>query len=262
MKKIFLTLGIALSAITFLPAQSGSGDVLETNNGTPILPHEGSVALGIDATPFLTYIGGIFSDADATAPAFTYAAFYGKYFLSDKTALRGKVRLGYDLQSVSTLVPKTGSTTDEKVTDVEKTSNTNIGLAFGLEKRIGETRLQGFYGAELGVGLRTANDKSYTYGNALSSANTGTRTLSLSNGLTFGVAVNLFAGAEYFIAPGFAIGGELGWGIGFDSSGNGERKTETWDNSAVTTKTDKTGTSSSSFAFDNFNGALTLSFYF
>jgi hypothetical protein len=262
MKKFFLTVTVAICAATFALAQSGStGSSLETANGTPILPAEGSIALGVDATPFLRYIGGIFSDNDASTPAFTYGSFYGKYFLSDRTALRGKVRLGYDANSDRTVVPKIGGAADETVENVTTTSNMNVALNVGLEKRLGETRLQGFYGVDVGFLLGSTGNVSRTYGNELSSTNTASRLLSSNNGLTFGLGANLFAGVEYFVAPGVAIGGELGWGIGFTYTGNGKDKYESWDNGSVKTDEQESG-GASRFRFDNFDGALTLTFYF
>jgi hypothetical protein len=122
--------------------------------------------------------------------------------------------------------------------------------------------LQGLYGAEAGILLASAGNRSYSYGNSLSDNNPITRPLSNKNGLTFGIGANAFAGVEYFVASGIAVGGEVGWGIHFASTGRGKIETESWQNSSVKVETTETG-GSSQFGFDNnVNGAITLTFYF
>jgi len=268
MKKIFLAFTITLISISFAAAQTQEGE-LTTRKGTPILPKAGSMALGVDAKPFFDYVGGIFSDSHAKSPSFGFKdglTLYGKYFLSDKTALRAKVRLGYDSNSNTNLEHKANSSNaDEMVENVTTVSNMNISLSAGLEKRIGKTRLQGFYGAEVGLGLASANNTKSTYGNALSAANPYfnlPRTLSEHGGTTFSLGAGAFAGVEYFVAPGIAIGGEVGWGIGFSATGRGSEETERWTGSAVKTEKTEIG-GKSSFAFDNAGvGSINLTFYF
>ncbi|MDR0729126.1 MAG: hypothetical protein LBF19_03250 [Prevotellaceae bacterium] len=258
MKKIFVTIGIALCAMNWAAAQEE--DLLTTDDGTVIVPQQGSFAFGIDATPVLKYVGGLFSDNGATVPTFKYAGFYGKYFLADNLALRGKLRLWYNSNEAVTLVTDAGNA-DKQVENKTTTSNMDVNLIVGIEKRIGKTRLQGFYGAELTFGTGFLNNISYTYGNPLSASNPGHRPLSSKGGTTFLVGAAVFTGAEYFIAPGIAIGGELGWGIAYNSKGRGEQKTESWNNSSQKIDTVETG-GSSSFNFNNFDGSFTLTFYF
>jgi hypothetical protein len=234
---------------------------LVTENGTTIVPLQGSFAFGIDATPVLTYVGGLFSDNHATTPTFNYAGFYGKYFLADNLALRGKVKLNFDSNTDVDLVPKIGGNPDDLVEDKTTISNMDVELRVGIEKRIGKTRLQGFYGAEIGFGMGFNNNESYTYGNSLSATNPVFRPVSQNNGTAFGVGANLFVGAEYFIAPGIALGGELGWGIRYSSTGRGETKTESWNGTTVETDTVETG-GDSEFRLNNFGGSFTLTFYF
>jgi hypothetical protein len=237
-------------------------DLLTTNNGTVIVPQQGSFAFGVDATPVLKYVGGLFSDNGATTPVFTYAGFYGKYFLADNLALRGKLRLGYNSNTDVSLVPETGNV-DKMVENKTTTSNMDISLSVGIEKRIGATRLQGFFGGEATFGTGFSNNINRTYGNPLSSVNSGPRQLSSKAGTAFFVGAAVFTGVEYFIAPGIAIGGELGWGIVYSSKGRGEQKTESWNvtSQKIDTITVETG-GESSFKFDNFDGSFTLTFYF
>lgn len=232
-----------------------------TSDMASILPKKGSIALGIDASPFLLYIGGMFSNDGAKAPVFFCDAFHGKYLLSDNTALRGKIRLGYDMQSLVTLVPKIDDPDNSSVRDITKTRNMDIFTSMGVEIRMGKTRLQGFYGFDLGIELAMANDKSYTYGNALSDNNQVMRPLIQKNGLSVGISAGAFAGVEYFITSGIAVGGELGWRVSYMNTGAGKTETETWRDSAIVKNTTVTG-ESWLLKFDDFNSAITLSFYF
>ncbi|MDR3328276.1 MAG: hypothetical protein LBT04_09255 [Prevotellaceae bacterium] len=255
MKKIFFTV-LVMSGVTLFAAAQDN-EVTNSKGKTTLLPQEGSIALGIDATPFFKYLGGIFSDTDADTPEFTYGAFYGKYFLTDKMAIRGKLRLGYLSDKSVNLVPEDNKP-DEKVKDITKISGTNIELKVGLERRIGKTRFQGFYGAEVGFEIGNQGNRKYTWGNELIA---GQRTLSDRNGTTYGIGADLFAGIEYFVASYVAISGELGWGIKFASTGKGVLEYEYMDGSKINTKKIETG-GSSKFSFDNFGGAINVIFYF
>lgn len=134
--------------------------------------------------------------------------------------------------------------------DQMKKSTRNIVLGLGLEKRKGKTRLQGIYGADLFV-WGGSTKENYKYGNKLTQtddAATGfnenldadgpaayttdfgtnvvtaipgytnvdaARVLKRKTGGNIGIGVRAFIGAEYFIAPKISIGGEFGWGVGY-----------------------------------------------
>ena len=183
----------------------------------------------------------------------------GKYFVEDDMAYRASFRLGFGSDKTSVMVDDRSDdnsgavdpwpAASAEVENTMKAGNMNIGIAVGLEKRRGFGRLQGFYGAELGFAINSSSSK-YTYGNALVghvattdagnvdvntaddnfgsnigsemdglSINQNTRVLSQKNGLGFDLGIRGFIGAEYFVLPRLAVGGEFGWGLAFGING-------------------------------------------
>ncbi|MDR1120235.1 MAG: hypothetical protein LBM08_04890 [Dysgonamonadaceae bacterium] len=241
MKKLSLLLVFALCAYVTVSAQSDErSQGVTTKSGAQILPAAGDYAIGVSVNPFLNYIGGIFSDTDATAPFFGNdeingvkdLTIYGKYFLAPDRALRVALELDLSKKTSKDLVDKIGGNAGEKVDDVTKDGTTKIDLSVGYELRRGYGRLQGFYGA--GVGLNYASTTwSKEYGNAISATNPVTNTTKRAGGGTFGFEVGGFAGVEYFVAPKISIGAEVNLGLIFSNVPKGKRTTESWDGSKV-----------------------------
>src|SRR6218665_1665807 len=179
MKKTIALVALALG-FTGVSAQD-----LTSKKGEPILPEAGDWGIGIDATPFLQYAGNFFGKTTSnTAPTFNFFAsqtISGKYFIDAQTAYRGSVRLGFGGNTQRRTVDNrsinsgAGSYPDPAamVENVYKRSNTAIGLAVGIEKRKGKTRLQGYYGGEIGIYVSSSKDR-FTYGNALNPVSTST----------------------------------------------------------------------------------------
>jgi hypothetical protein len=235
---------------------------LTSKKGEPFLPEAGDWAIGIDATPFLNYAGNMLSSAGNTAPSFFFnngnQTIFGKMFKDEKTAYRGSIRLGFGGSKETNEVAKRNISTfvapsavfpsqAEVVENEHKMSSRNIALAGGLEFRRGKTRLQGYYGGELGLGISGMSHK-YTYGNALIADNSTATGVGVDADDAFGTGSNLvagvtqgqngdarvltakgggtitfglrgFIGAEYFIFPKMSIGGEFGWGLGLSRTG-------------------------------------------
>jgi hypothetical protein len=255
---------IALVALAFGVTGAFAQD-LTSKKGEPFLPEAGDYAVSIDATPFLNYAGNFFGkSANNTAPTWNFLngnnTIVGKYFKDANTAYRLGLRLGFGSTTTKSMVdnrgddPAAGSYPDAQtmVENKWKSGKTNVGITVGMEKRRGKTRLQGIYGADLGVWVSNSRDK-FTYGNALvvnstsatapnvavtgadafagannvvanpgivgMDAGTSARITDRKNGLTFSVGVRAFIGAEYFVAPKVSIGGEFGWGLGFSMTG-------------------------------------------
>jgi hypothetical protein len=270
MKKLTILLSAVALSVT------ANAQDLTNKKGESILPQQGDWAIGINADPFLNYFGNIFNgNTNNAAPTLQYVsspwAVTGKKFISDKEAWRAKVRIGIGSVKQAQLVEMdlvntTTTDTTKMVEDLQKTSSHNIGLGFGKEWRRGKTRLQGFYGWEGMLWLIGGKTK-YEYGNELSADNTaptsydfsgGTsgaatiRTTERKNGNTFGFGVRGFIGAEYFILPKISIGAEYGWGLGFASTSEGSKISETWDSASGQIKTieERTSGRSSSWGFD------------
>jgi hypothetical protein len=214
----------------------------------------------------------------------------GKKFIDEKSAYRAIVRLGFNSSTTKNLViddAQTGSTVNfpeqpAQVEDKRSIRNTNIAIGVGKEMRRGKTRLQGYYGADVMIWLSSTSTK-YKYGNVMSDANvsstsgstttttpttttdwktknadssytsaaTPKRILKQTQGLTLGLGVRGFIGAEYFILPKISIGAEYGWGLGFQFKTKGKVLTQQGGgtpNSVAEIQTETAG--NSQFGFD------------
>lgn len=264
MKKSILAVAVILGSTAF--AQK-----MESKHGESYLPEAEDWAISIDANPFLNYFGNfIGGNGTNTAPSWNYLTnnqtIYGKYFAADDMAYRAGIRLGFGSVKGSEMVADRGSlavvdypgTEPAMVENTWKAGNTNIGIMVGLEKRRGFGRLQGFYGAELGLNIASAKN-TFTYGNAFTqntvapainvsadpaddmdvngdaiADNTATdpfgnggRVTEWKSGTGFGIGLRAFIGAEYFVLPRLAVGGEFGWGLAFLANGTSSTTVET-----------------------------------
>jgi hypothetical protein len=230
MRKIILSLSLCLSVAAAVAQEQPA-----TNS---YLPKAGDYALGVDATPFLRYVGGFFSNTGATAPTFGLQnqGIYGKYFLEDNRAIRAKLNLNIYTTSNKASVANDearSTTPDATAIDVRKTGFTAVNLAVGYEFRRGRGRVQGFWGGELALGLgRTST--TYDFGNPMTAANPtpttdasffgstnpASRILESKGGLAFTGGLRGFVGVEYFIASCVSLGGEFT--LGLDASVRGQ----------------------------------------
>jgi hypothetical protein len=286
MKKI--TLMIAVVAMFFA---ANAQDEFLSKRGMAILPEAGDYSIGINATPFLQYAGNVFNgNMGNAAPTFGWTAanpmeITGKYMVDANTAYRGIIRIGFTSTKqkfYSTQDGQTAAAYDANVTVEDTYGNTqmNIGLGAGMEKRRGNGRLQGVYGAMAMLSFATDKDK-YEYGNAYSSTNMaptrnnfngndlgGAWVIDNKAGTTIGFNAYAFVGAEYFIAPKLSISGEFMWGLGFAKTGEGTLNYEYWGvapaatAAALNTQEVKTA-GNGSFGIDtDISATLNLNFYF
>ena len=299
------------SAITVLTFLMGSFCLFsqEEENSPVYIPEKDDWSIGIDATPFLNYFGNFIGGAEQNeAPTWTFLTgnqqITGKYFVEDDMAYRGSIRIGLAGFSITTLVNDRSQDMGDitfpdiplQVENKMKISNNNIGLSGGVEWRKGKNRLQGFYGGELGVAM-TSLSVNYEYGNELTVATADNpvnvsaadefsgagnlqndpyhlvpaRIVEQSAGLTLGVGLRGFVGAEYFILPKLSLGGEFGWGLVYMSNGAGETVSEMRNPAGDQVgKVTRTGTRASGFSVDTDSNntvfgpaaALRISLYF
>jgi hypothetical protein len=265
MKKSLTLLALALGISTSFAQE------LKSKKDEMILPEAGDWGLAIDANPFLQYAGNFFGKTTTNnAPTFNFFTnantISGKYFVDAQTAYRGSLRIGLgsasernmvtDILKAAAINPTANGwpTADPMVENVWKQSNTTVGLAAGMEMRKGKTRLQGYYGGEVGIYMNMMKDK-FEYGNALAATTTASLNVNVTGadeftganaygnvgnnvapaaisgligdarvterkyGTTFSFGLRGFIGAEYFILPKMSLGGEFGWGIGLSSQG-------------------------------------------
>jgi hypothetical protein len=275
MKRTIFTFMIAIVALS-LSAQD-----LTSKKGVPILPEAGDYAIGVCADPFFQYLGNMFNGTTYQwGPFWDYKpnlvpyTIYGKYMKDAQTAYRGYIRIGFGSMSDKEPVPETGADPGVFVEDKMTEGYTAVGLGFGLEKRRGKGRVQGFYGGEVGIAFQSEKTK-YTYGNeaasdalfydfdemvVMSMGEMGYRPLEVKQGTSFGLGVRGFVGVEYFFAPKISLGGEFGWSIAFGSDGKASATTELVDGETEESE----GASDSMFRIDtdNWNGTIMLTFYF
>ncbi len=248
MKKSVLVLAVAFAV------SSAFAQDLTSKKGEKFLPEANDWAISVDATSFLSYAGNMLSTNGANAPTWSFLnsnnTITGKMFKDEKTAYRASIRIGFG----NTTTHGTLNTANDSqfVAMDAKTSGANIYLAGGMEMRRGTTRLQGFYGGEVGFGMGGGGKTKNTYAMSMSDtkATNGTRTTESKSGSTIMFGVRGFIGAEYFIFPKIAIGGEFGWGLGFSTTGKASSTTETKAGTTITTKTTDGAKGAGAFSLD------------
>ncbi|MDR1761855.1 MAG: hypothetical protein LBR55_05340, partial [Bacteroidales bacterium] len=233
MKKIIITASLCIGMLSTALAQDV--DPKLTKRGIPLLPQQGDIALGIDANPFLKYLGGFMggnssNDTIAKFKGYDFGqTIYVKYFTSERTAFRAKININscQDKQKatisndyITTIDPTNAAAT---VFDTKITNQNSALIEVGYELRRGRGRVQGFYGCD--VHFELGKEKiNYEYGNPITESNQnptsafgavppgkpGYRLLTENKGTYFGVGVGGFVGVEYFFAPQISLGGELG----------------------------------------------------
>ena len=94
MKKLLL-LTLFISTILSVSSQDSTSHQIYNKKEVGILPVKGDWVIGIDATPFINYIGNLalISNEANNAPEFNFTAqrpgqLFGKYYLKDNKALR------------------------------------------------------------------------------------------------------------------------------------------------------------------------------
>ncbi|MDI1353881.1 MAG: hypothetical protein PSX36_03110 [bacterium] len=259
-KKIMIT--AALLAVMLASAQDSLRDLYPKNKkGNEILPRKGDIGLGFNCLPIIDVLFGTINFATpypGSSNMVQYTAnsnnqIVGKYYLKDKAAIR--VRFGINtlsgsmtnqVQDAKAMYTASFGTQDDRnaasllrVDDIATFAKNNWLLSVGYEKRRGYRRLQGYYGAEFGIG-RTGSVQSFKYGNAFSdlypvqytdnfnaltvavqtptSAGRVTRELEAKNGGGMRYGIRGFIGIEYFIFAKISIAAEYGWGYAITRS--------------------------------------------
>ena len=285
----------------------GSSDLsFESKNGHEVLPQAGDCAIGIGANGLLSYVGNLPGTGSGTTSFTQYSynnggnnpfsglnginanSIFAKYFTSASTAYRAHIDFNFMNQTSNVEIDNDlSSLTDERVYDKATQSGTAIALAVGLEKRRGNSRVQGFYGAEFVIATTSGTNLSYEYGNEMTSGNQtpgstatnafglanpnaaapalGHRTLSQKTGSAFGVGARGFVGVEYFIAPKLSLGGEFSWGLMYSKTGKSSRTTEVYDAlqaGPVTYTREVKSSSLLNAGIGNAGGSVNVFFYF
>ena len=254
MKKIILSV-VAVMAFGFANAQD-----LKSKKGENYLPEAGDWAISFNANGVFEYVGNSFNgNVGNAAPTVDFAranSFVGKKFIDEKTAYRVVANLGFNSGSETTLID---TDADDFVDTKQESKTSELALAAGLGKewRRGNTRLQGFYGADA---LLTLTSKTTEDTFSDSDDNTAFGSIETKSGLGLGLSVQGFIGAEYFIFPKMSIGAQYTYRVGIETQAEGEVTVNEPGFPSITTKT---GEKSSDFGIGSVGIAsmnLTLHF--
>ena len=266
MKKITI---IAILLILFINAfaQEIQDDQVYNKKGIAILPEKGEWVIGIDATPFLDYLGNMLriSDQANESPDFAFTAqhpgqLFGKYYLQNNKALRVGLRFG-----ITSHTDKDGNPFNSDEIDKLKQSSLNIGISAGIEnyKSI-KGRLRGFWGYEGGINKTPYIGMNYfgsdvvtgkvDYEDAVTTD--GNDSYIEEGGNTIEIFAKGIVGVEYFIAPKISLSGEFGIGLSYQNTSERKYKPNTGD-----TIIHDAGSSEISMA-NTASGAFVLLFHF
>lgn len=265
MKKIIIlsSLFIATSLQTF--AQNSVENKLVNKKGIAIHPEVGDWSIGVDATPFLNYVGNLVKIAQASnaAPSFGFTAqnpgtIVGKYVASENKVYRVALTIGISVESQDIVNPL-----NQSKPNTYKTSALALGLTAGIENRKPyKNRLIGFYGYEAGLLLKPYEGFSRATGNSIvGRISFESETNSSSNyiekgGNRFSLIAAGFAGVEYFFAPKISLSGEFS--LLFEAYMKTDRKYEPETGSKEIIDAQRSGVTISPVP----SGALTLNLYF
>lgn len=211
MKKIFFT---ALLLLPFLcNAQSNNASEIKTKN---YFPEAGDWAVGISASPFLSYLGNFFSSDYTFTPSFSSSnpgSIFGKFQLDESRSLRFEAMIGF-----SSNTDYSGSVSSSGEYNQYRTNALSIGLSAGIEKyKSIHERIRGYYGADAGLYKYSYDGNRYmssllasgsaSYKDATDSSNDFKET----GGNEFSLVLKGFVGLEYFVLPRVAVSGEFGF---------------------------------------------------
>lgn len=189
---------------------------IKSKKGENYLPEAGDWAISFGTDGVFRYLGNAFNGKlDNSAPSLSSpqtGSFVGKKFITDKMAYRVIANVGFAQGKLNG-----SSETNLVITDSDiEVQSFNLQLGVGKEWRKGKTRLQGFYGSDIFVSL---SSNSYV-------VNEGFQQSVIKQGLSYGVGINGFIGAEYFIFPKMSLGAQYSLGLGFNKIGKLQIKQE------------------------------------
>lgn len=251
---------------------------LRGKKGQLILPEKGNIGLSVNVVPLFHWLGNSFNANSSNLYASGNRFFnilgssviMGRWMTSDKNALRVALGFGhnhlYDVYHYN-----------DQVVDTRTGSVGAYVLNIGAERRGGKGRLQGYYGIDFIVGLRTEGANVYTYGNNFSSSNPNListnwgsnirgndRVLTQDTKVTVSAGIRPFVGVEYFLAPKISIGAEFGGSFVYSGTFRAKETIELYTGSASSVVREQyTGGGSQFNAYmDNMGGAIFMNFYF
>lgn len=305
MKKIIILSNILVFLLVQIKSQDSISNSdnfqIESKNSIPILPVKGEFSIGLSMTPLLNYFGNFFNGntnnsvsaqfmnspfsntsiyQNAQAP--TSSQIFGKYFLSNKSALRigleytgiNHFEKAYVQNDAAALSDPLRNILSE---DMVQSRGSTIIMYGGYEQRRGNSRIQGYYGLNAFY-LRQNFNESYYYSNPISALNPNptsndwgnnlltndSRKTAHYHGLVNGFGIGGFVGIECFIFPKISIGTEIGYNYIYSKQNQSRYQYERWNVSEVETKTiiESPGFTSNTWSTKNPSANFFLLFYF
>ncbi|MCX7985965.1 MAG: hypothetical protein N2662_03400 [Bacteroidales bacterium] len=275
MKRILLILFISITALN-IRAQENATASSKANDRLPVA---GDIAFGIDALPYLNYLGNIFNNTVNNTLVLGSNNIYVRYFLADDFAVRAIISISDNINKSRTYVRDDAAyfvnpLSQDKVIDEQRTHNQSYGLAVGLMKTRGYEKLRGFYGAQIRYAYGR-NSVSYSYGNEMTPANPAPssiwgnvteRALETDNGINQALSGGIFLGVEYYFLPKVCIGGEASLMLTYNWGSQGNTKSELIQNGARFERDQPLTPGNRSFNLSTFRpatyGGLYLMFHF
>jgi hypothetical protein len=221
------------------PAATTTATGPVSKSGVAILPAAGDFAIGIDALPYINFMGNIFNNTDDQSLNPYSTNLYLRYHLSETDAIRVIVSVS-DYASISRVYVQDDAarfadpTSQAFVEDKTTSYVTDLNLNIAYQKSRGYGRLRGIYGAHVNCNIYDYS-REYQYGNDFTAANTAPSThfgnlderdVETKNGTQLTLGLGLLGGIEYYFMPKACIGFEIDLGYGFSYNGQGTRKTE------------------------------------
>lgn len=276
----------------FIFKSTGAEKDLESKNGHKILPQKGDWGFGVNASSIIEYFGNAANGENFnSSPGFNSisknlptATIWGKYFLAADLAWRGGLDIyaennkdRFRVNDDNSLNPDVG------VFDVRDIQQFGFTASLGLEKRKGNSRIQGVYGADVYVHYTSNNRTNIEYGNTITQSNQnptstnfgnptvaptpalGYRLLEANLGNDFEMGLRGFIGVEYFFAPKMSIGGEFYYGVSYVSTSETAVTFEGYEsstNEVLETSTFTKGNRDIELGLRNTSAAINLFFYF
>jgi hypothetical protein len=231
-------------------ATTASGPV--SKSGVAILPAAGDFAIGIDALPYINFLGNMFNDSyDQSLNPYSNNI-YLRYHLSETDAVRVILSISNNtnihreyLQDDAARFadPLSQALVQDKRTSANKSMSINI----AYQKNRGYGRLRGIYGAQINYGYGSSSS-TYQYGNKFTTANSSPNTFNFSNytvgrvnerstivddGISQSAGIGAIGGIEYYFMPKTCIGFEIDLGCSVNWKSQGFQTTEQLSGSSI-----------------------------
>lgn len=268
---------LMLAAIFGASASFAQISSLKSKKGFEILPQAGDYAIQIDANPLLNFglnavtmganVGTNANGGSFAGVGSINTTIRGKYFTSATEAYRVNFGINTSRAATTTNIASLVDPDDADLVVDSVTRTTQITIGGGMEWRRGHNRLQGFYGADINFMIGSPVPLTSVEVSAdaeTASTDYGYGPIVTQKGSSFGIMLQGFAGVEYFVLPKISIGGQVGWGLNFNSKGKITQTTVSYDAIADETNTDETEfTGTGNFGFATaYSGNIFATFHF